>query len=533
MLRKEVHLALNLLAGALPSRGLAFYVRRATIDGSFLRMAGDVEGLTGWSVQDWMARGGSWRAHVHPDDIEKVEACLRDADDGDELVLEYRFISREGGERWVRDSFRAIPGAPGGPWEVVGVMREAALERTLRSQVSALEEQIWESQRMESLGALAGGVAHDFNNLLTTILTTIQLLEHESGGLGPAGRRDLRMIRDAAERGSGMVRQILRFVARREHASGPVAVNRVIGDLEGILKRRLGADIELELRLGEELPEILSDPAQLEQVILNLAVNAREAMPEGGQVRVETSVPLLTETTLVEGGDVLPPGRYVRISVGDSGKGISSSVRERIFEPFFTTKSGGAVGAGFGLSTVQRIVRGHGGGIVMESSPGRGAVFHIHLPIRHAPTLAAAPEVAAAVLPAVVSGVRVLVVEDDPNVRELMLRALRRGGHAVVAVGTAADALRAFDGARPPFDVCVIDLVLPDRSGTVLARALRRRHARVGVVYASGYGEYMGTDGEPGLFLAKPFTPVELESAIARALEQVAPPADERQADLA
>src|SRR5690606_684535 len=145
------------------------------------------------------------------------------------------------------------------------------------AQVGALEERIWESQRMESLGALAGGVAHDFNNLLTTILTTTQLLEQEGGGLGPTSRRDLRMIREAAERGSGMVRPILRFVARREHSRGPVDVNRVVADLEGILRRRLGPGIILELKMEEGLPEILSDPAQLEQVILNLAVNAREA----------------------------------------------------------------------------------------------------------------------------------------------------------------------------------------------------------------------------------------------------------------
>jgi PAS domain S-box-containing protein len=391
VLRKEVHLALNLLAGALPSRGLAFYVRRATTDGAFLRLAGDVEGLTGWTVQEWMGRGGSWRASVHPDDVEKVEACLRDLDDGDERTVEYRFLSPEGGERWVRDIFRAIPGAPGGPWEVVGVMRDASLERTLRSQVSALEERIWESQRMESLGALAGGVAHDFNNLLTTILTTIQLLEQDALQLGPAGRRDLRMIRDAAERGSGMVRQILRFVARREHQSGPVDVNRVVGDLEGILRRRLGPGVVLELNLADSLPQILSDPAQLEQVILNLAVNAREAMPDGGQVRVETTRAQVTDGILVEGADLLPAGDYVRISVSDTGPGVPQGVRERIFEPFFTTKSAGQGGAGFGLSTVQRIVRGHGGGIVLDSAPGRGSIFHIHLPVREASGIAAAP----------------------------------------------------------------------------------------------------------------------------------------------
>ena len=496
-------------------------------------MAGDVEGLTGWSVQDWMARGGGWRGQVHPDDVEKIETCLRELDEADERTMEYGFISREGGERWVRDSFRAIPGPPGGPWEVVGVIRDAALERTLRSQVAALEERIWESQRMESLGALAGGVAHDFNNLLTTILTTIQLLEQESAALGPAGRRDLRMIREAAERGSGMVRQILGFVARREHASGPVDVNRVVTDLDGILRRRLGPGIDLDLRLTDGLPDILSDPAQLEQVVLNLAVNTREAMPNGGQVRVETQRCQLHKTTLVEGGDILPPGDYVRISVGDTGPGISSAVRERIFEPFFTTKSGGSVGAGFGLSTVQRIVRGHGGGIVLDTSQGRGAVFHIHLPVRQVSAPAAAPEVAAAVLPRSVSGVRVLVVEDDPSVRELMHRSLQRDGHAVAAVGTAADALRAFDGPRPPFDVVVIDIVLPDRSGPVLARALRRRHPKVGVVYASGYGEYAGADREPGLFLAKPFTPVELQGAVQRALALMAPAPTKLQADQA
>jgi two-component system cell cycle sensor histidine kinase/response regulator CckA len=531
VLRKEVHLALNLLANALPARGMAFYVRRATPDGMFLRMAGDVLGLTGWTVQEWMARGGTWRAHVHADDLEKVDACLRDLSDADERTLEYRFLNPDGSELWVRDSLRAIPGAPGVPWEVVGVLRDASLERTLRSQVGALEERIWESQRMESLGALAGGVAHDFNNLLTTILTTINLLEQDAVSLGPAGRRDLRMIRDAADRGSGMVRQILRFVARREHQSGPVDVNRVVSDLEGILRRRLGLDVLLDLDLGEGVPEILSDAAQIEQVILNLAVNAREAMPAGGSVRLETTIVTLAESQLVEGTEVLSPGDYVRISVSDTGPGVPAALRERIFEPFFTTKNGAAGAAGFGLSTVQRIVRGHGGGIVVDRAPGGGAVFHVHLPMRVPSASEVAPEVAAVSLPEPVSGVRVLVVEDDPAVRELMRRSLQRDGHAVAAVGTAADALRAFDGARPPFDVVVIDVVLPDRTGPVLARALRRRLPTVGVVYASGYGEHIDTDREPGLFLTKPYTPAELQNAVQRALPRA--PASDRQADLA
>ena len=331
MLRKEVHLAINQLADALPSRGLAFYVRRASPDGVFLRLAGDTEGVAGWTVQEWMARGGSSLDQVHPDDGERVHATLRDLNEADERSLEYRFISRDGGERWVCDSLRAIPGAPGGPWEVVGVLQKADLERTLRSQVAALEERIWESQRMESLGALAGGVAHDFNNLLTTILSTIQLLDEESATWSPAARRDRRTIREAADHGSGMVRQILRFAARKEHASGPVDVNLVVRDLEGILRRRLGPEVTLDLHLGGELPVILSDSAQLEQVILNLAVNAREAMPEGGEVRLYTDRHVLSDSLIVEGGDLLPPREYVRIRVEDSGLGIPDLVRQRIF----------------------------------------------------------------------------------------------------------------------------------------------------------------------------------------------------------
>ena len=260
MLRKEVYSALNLLADALPSQGLAFYVRRATTDGAFLRLAGDTDRVTGWTVEEWMARGGTWRAQVHPDDVGRIDTTLQGLDEADERCLEYRFLDRDGGERWVMDSMRAIPGAPGGPWEVVGVLRDAALERTLRSQVAAVEDRSWESQRMESLGSLAGGVAYDFNNLLTTILSTIQLLEQDVATQSPATRRNLGKIREAAERGSGMVSQILRFAARREQAVAPVDVNQVVGDLEGILRRRLGPEIQLALQLGGDLPVILSDP---------------------------------------------------------------------------------------------------------------------------------------------------------------------------------------------------------------------------------------------------------------------------------
>ena len=270
------------------------------------------------------------------------------------------------------------------------------------------------------------------------------------------------------------------------------------------------------------MPAIVSDPAQLEQVILNLAVNAREAMPEGGEVRVHTERRVLTESEVPDGGGLLPPGEYVCITVGDSGPGVADDVRGRMFEPFFTTKADGEAGLGLGLATVLRVVRTHGGGIVLDKSSVPGAAFHVHFPVRQASAHEAAPEVAAVALLAPKSGVRVLVVEGDPSLRELMKRALHQQGHAIAAAGTAADALRAFDSAGPPFDVVTIDMVLPDRPGSSLAQALRRRHPSVGLVYASAYREYTGIDRDPGCFLSKPFTAAELGDAVQDAVSLVA-----------
>ena len=258
-------------------------------------------------------------------------------------------------------------------------------------------------------------------------------------------------------------------------------------------------------------------------MILNLAANAREAMPEGGEVWVRTERRVLTESKLPDEGDLLPPGEYVCITVGDSGPGIADDVRGRMFEPFFTTKTDGEGGSGLGLATVLRVVRAHGGGIVLDNGPVRGAAFHVHFPVRHASAHEAAPEAAPEVaLRAPRSGVRVLAVEGGSSLRDLMKRALHQQGHAITAVGTAADALRAFDSARPPFEVVIIDMVLPDRLGPSLALALRRRHPSVGLVYASGYREYRGVDRDLGCFLSKPFTATELGYAVQGALSLVA-----------
>ena len=513
--RPEILVALDALADALPPEGAVVYVR--TGEGRLLGIAGDVRRLTGQEAVE-LARG-RWWTRVHPDDRDAAAAAARDLEPGESRTLEYRMMRPSGGESWVRDVMCGLSEEQGGG--VLGTLVHVGLERSFRAQIAALEARIWESQRLESLGALSGSVAHDFNNLLTTILSSAQLLEGPARALGREARRDLSLIQDAARRGAALVRQILHFAGRRTEEVAAVDVNEMVAGLEPILRRRIGPEARLEVRTGGALPTTMGDAAQLEQVLLNLVVNAREATPDGGVIGLETGLERMEEAFRVEGdADPLPAGAYVRLSVRDSGVGIPDESRSRIFEPFFSTKRARG-GSGLGLSTVQRIVRGQGGGIRLESAPGRGTTFHVYLPARPA---AVPAEVRAAALERPRGGHRVLVVEDDEAVRGLLERMLVRDGHAVVAVESAAEAVRAFDRARPPFDVLLADVVLVDRSGPDVVKALRRRVPDLAVLYVSGYGQEAarsrGADGED-VFLAKPFSSSDLRDGLARALEAV------------
>ena len=282
--------------------------------------------------------------------------------------------------------------------------------------------------------------------------------------------------------------------------------------------RQLCHDVRLEVRPRSALPSTVGDAAQFEQVLLNLVVNARDATQEGGVITVETSAERMDEPFLVEGSDTpLPAGEYVRLTVRDTGSGIPLEARRRIFEPFFSTKEGRG-GSGFGLSTVQRIAQTHGGGIRVETEVGKGTAFHVYLPAY----AASVPlEVQAATLSEPRGGYRVLVVEDDDGVRALLQRLLEREGHSVVAVAAAPEAIKAFDGARPAFDVVLVDVVLSERSGPDLVKALRRRAPELPVVYVTGYGaEAAQARGvEPSdLILSKPFSARALRDALGRAL---------------
>ncbi len=372
-----------------------------------------------------------------------------------------------------------------------------------------LEEQLRQAQKMEAIGRLAGGVAHDFNNLLTVIGGRCHLVINSL----PAGhplRRDIELIRGASERAAQLTHQLLAFSRRQVLESRVLDLNATVVGIEPLLRRMIGEDIQVVIGPTKELGRIKADPGQIEQVILNLAVNARDAMPRGGRLTLETAN--------VDGpdGDGVgvsnrTPGRYVVLAVSDTGIGMSPEVQANIFEPFFTTKDPGK-GTGLGLSTVYGIVQQSGGHIAVRSEPGHGTTFRIYLPrVDAAPVSDQAP-------PEVVAAPRgtetVLLVEDDEALRILAKEVLAVLGYTVLEAGHPADAIRIAESHGETIHLLLTDVVMPQMNGRQLAETLAAARPDLKVLYMSGYtAGTIGADGilEPGVqFLQKPFTPLGL-----------------------
>jgi two-component system cell cycle sensor histidine kinase/response regulator CckA len=357
-----------------------------------------------------------------------------------------------------------------------------------------LESQLAQAQRLQSVGQLAAGIAHDFNNLLTAILSATEALD--SGVTGPA-REDLANIREAAERGAALVRQLLAFGRQQTLQPRIVALNDAVRAAAGLLHCLLGNRIELILDLEEPGRLIRIDPTQLDQVLLNLAANARDAMPDGGTLTLATFRRLLL-TAEQDGGDLIPPGRYATIELRDTGQGIPPETLPHIFEPFFTTKRG-AGGTGLGLSTVHGIVRQSGGFLSVASTPGQGTIFRITLPRHEGPPAAAAPR------PARPSGTKLLLVEDEAPVRRLAARALACAGWDIIEAATPEEALAAdLDGVAQ----LVSDVVMPGMDGPTLVSQIRQRFPSLPALLMSGYADAAqrrALEADNIAFLAKPF----------------------------
>ena len=395
----------------------------------------------------------------------------------------------------------------------VALLRDVTRERRM-------EEQLRQSQKMEAVGQLAGGVAHDFNNLLTVITGRCHFLQQRLGGEGP-GARDVTLIVEAAQRAAALTRQLLAFSRRQVLEMRVLDVNSVVAQVEKMLRRLIGEDIDLVTVPAQDLGCVKADPGQLEQVLLNLIVNARDAMPRGGRVTIETgSVVGGTE----DGPAGIPPGPHTMLAVSDNGSGMDAETLSHIFEPFFTTK-GRDRGTGLGLATVYGIVAQSGGHIAVESEPGQGTVFRVYLPRVDEPADRLAPPSTGA--EARGGQETILLTEDAVDLRALAREVLTRRGYQVLDAADGADALALAERHPGPIHLLLTDVVMPRVSGRELAEKLAARHPAMKVLYMSGYTDDAvlrhGVLRSEVAFLQKPFGPGALARKVREILDTEVP----------
>ncbi len=485
--------------------------------GRFLYSSPAVARVLGYTPSD--LEGRPVLEFVHPDDHQAVTSALRRglSRPGRVESVSLRIRHRDGAWR----SFEAVGSRMHQDDEAPAMVinsRDVTQRRQAEEALRESEEQLRQSQKMEAVGRLAGGIAHDFNNVLTAILGYGELLLTRMRSADPS-YRTVAEIQKAAERAASLTRQLLSFSRRHVHQPRILDLNALASETHSLLERIIGEHIDLQLHLGTGLPALPADPAQMQQVIMNLVLNAADALPEGGSIRVETAV---FDPTTASGRTVdLPPRAHLRLSVVDNGCGMDAHTLDRALEPFFTTKKEGR-GTGLGLSTVYGIVRQSGGDLRIQSAPGRGTRVDVFLP-------AATASLAAAVEPTEPEHPRsgsetILLVEDDDAVRELSRTVLESRGYTVLAATSGDEALRLARQAGTSIDLVLTDVVMPGLSGRELAHSLSKLHPSAAVLYMSGYTDGALTGQEladsQALFLAKPFTARELAERVRTLLDR-------------
>jgi PAS domain S-box-containing protein len=420
-------------------------------------------------------------------------------DTGERRRFETHFDTARG-ELWLETWVVPMPDEGAGLSAVMGVSRDI-------SERKQLEQQFVQAQKMEAIGRLAGGIAHDFNNLLTAIMGYSELLVprvRQDASLAS----DVEEIRKAGERASRLTRQLLAFSRQQVLEPRILDVNVLVNDLKNMLDRLIGEDVHIEVETEPDLESVKADPSQVEQLILNLVVNARDAMPQGGRLRLTTASATLGEEA-AKRHDGAAPGRYVSIAIADSGSGMSPEVLAHIFEPFFTTKPAGK-GTGLGLATVFGVVKQSGGYLTIESALGAGTTITAHLPV-------AAESRGASAAPrrgAIENGHEtILLVEDEPGIRRLMQRVLEDRGYRVLAADSALHAMALAESSPGDIDLLLSDVIMPDTSGPELAQRIVRVRPAIRVLYVSGFPNRLGLGGgvsSRAAFLPKPFAPQAL-----------------------
>ncbi len=467
------------------------------VDGTIRYASPSHERVLGYGLEELVGQNAF--SFIHADDLEKVRAAFARADGA--ASLQSRFRHKDGSWRVLESFGRDLSHLPG----VNGlVVNSRDVTDRLR-----LEEQLHHSQRLEAVGRLAGGVAHDFNNLLMIITGYSQILLDTMHAGDPA-RGDVEQVVKAAERATDLTRQLLAFSKRQMVKPAMLNLNALVQDMDRMLRRVMGEDVELVTILAPELKTIQADPGQLEQVILNVAVNARDAMPNGGRLTLETGNVQVTEeferTQLA-----LPPGQYATLCISDTGHGMDEQILSRVFEPFFTTKEDGT---GLGLATSYGIIKQSGGEIQADSRLGDGTSFCIYLPTVEQPP----DELEVALESPLLRGSEtILLVEDEEGVRRVLETMLKRHGYQVLSSSSSADALAL--GARHTGEIhlLITDVVMPGMSGRRMAEHMLTQRPGMRVLFVSGYGEPLEAQANTA-FLQKPFKTEDLALKIREVL---------------
>jgi len=469
------------------------------IDGTIRYASPSHERILGYALHELV--GQNALTYVHPDDLPAVRDALLKADGS--YMLEFRCRHKDGSWRVIESFARNLSHLPG----VSGLVANSR-DITERRH---LEEELHHSQRLDAVGRLAGGIAHDFNNLLMVITGHSQMLLDTMHPGDPA-RADLEQVVKAAERATDLTQQLLAFSRRQAVRPTLLNLNDLVRDMERMLRRVMGEDIELITMLGSGPQPVRADPGQVEQVVLNIALNARDAMPSGGKLTLETSSAEITQESGREHPG-LSLGSFVVLSVADTGSGMDPSVRSRVFEPFFTTKEHGT---GLGLSTSYGIIKQTGGDIWVESKPGEGTTFRIYLPQAQQ----VSEEVAAPPSSQLFHGTEtILLVEDEEGVRHVVETMLKRRGYNLLCAASPAEALVIAEGHDGAIDLLIADMVMPGMSGPKMAECLMSTRPHLRVLYVSGYGDPIEAR-TTFAFLQKPFSSEELAVKVREVLRE-------------
>ena len=486
---------------------------QATVDGKFLVVNNELARLLGYESPAELAQQSMGSIYVNLSD--RTELIGRAVQGGDRHEATVTWRRKDGNLIRVQLTVRALFDASG----KVECMEAFIRDVTERER---LEEQFRQAQKMEAIGRLAGGVAHDFNNILTAILGSCDLV-FSVGTQDPMVIEELTEIRRAAERASVLTRQLLAFSRLHVVARQALDLNVVVRELGGMMRRLIGEDIILELALPDTIGAVNADPGEVEQVLMNLVVNARDAMPQGGRLTIETADTIVDEV-YAESHPGLTPGPYVRLAVTDTGTGMSDAVRAHIFEPFFTTKEAGK-GTGLGLATVYGIVQRSSGHIGVYSEEGHGTTFKIYFPRTGDPI---APRAAGQAMPVANGTERVLVVEDEEAVRKITRRVLQGRGYEVLEAASGEEAIRISESTADPIDLLVTDVVMPRLNGPELATRLLVSRPGLKVLYLSGYADDAvfrhGILDSSAKFLQKPFSADALARTVRSVLDAAGEP---------